>query len=274
MMKILSAAAVVAVVAACGAKGGESVEGADSLAVKTEVVKKSSDLRPSRAQIDSVSYLLGYVFGGYIKGYNFGDNLNYNKIKDGIKDLLKAKSTPGTPEFDAEMKISPAKLDQLFNDFLGKRFEYVKAKNAEDGAKFIAKNLNKGYEKTDKGLLYKINNPGSERKIHMLDTLEVNYKGTLIDGTVFDQTTPERGAFSFNLNSGPQGVIRGWVDGLQLIGEGGSISLIIPAELAYGEQGNRGIEPNATLLFDIDVVSVKPYVAAKEAADDKEGENK
>ncbi|MBQ9184572.1 MAG: FKBP-type peptidyl-prolyl cis-trans isomerase [Bacteroidales bacterium] len=267
--KFLAIAAALTMVAACGQKGGNAAEGADSLAVKKEVVKKASELLPSKAQRDSVSYLIGYVFGGYIKGYNFGDDLNYNRIKAGIEDLLKAKNTPGTPEFDEEFKISPKEIDRLFNDYLGKRFEYVKAKNLEDGQKYMEKMLKKGYQMSDKGFAYKINNPGSERKIELTDTLEVNYKGTFIDGTVFDQTNEQRGAFKLNLSEGS--VIKGWIEGLQLVGDGGSISLILPSDLAYGPQGNRGIEPNKTLLFDIDVVSVKP-VAEVPATEDTPAE--
>lgn len=260
--KFLAIAAALTAVVACGQKGEGTAEGADSLAVKVQTPKKASELLPSKAQKDSVSYLIGYVFGGYIKGYNFGDDLNFSKIKAGINDFMKAKNTPGSPEFNEEFKISPAELDRLFNDYLAKRFEYTKAKNREDGEKYLQKMLKKGYQMSDKGFAYKINNPGSERKIQLPDTLEVNYKGTFIDGSVFDQTNEQRGAFKLNLSAGT--VIKGWIEGLQLVGDGGSISLILPAELAYGEQGRSGIEPNKTLLFDIDVVSVKPFVAPEE----------
>ena len=258
-MKFLAIAAALVAVAACGPKGESVADGADSLGVKKEVVKKASELMPSKAQKDSVSYLIGYVFGGYIKGYNFGDDLNFGKIKAGIKDLLNAKNNPGTPEFEAEFEISPSELDRLFNDYLAKRFEYIKAKNAEDGERFIAKSLKKGYKQTATGLLYKINNLGEEPNIRLRDTVEVNYKGTFTDGKVFDQTTPERGAFKFIV--APNSVIEGWIEAVQLIGNGGSISIVVPSKLAYGEQGGRGMEPNRTLLFDIDVVSVKPFVA-------------
>lgn len=257
-MKFLAVAAALVAVAACGPKGGSVQDGADSTGVKKVVVKKASELLPSKAQKDSVSYLIGYVFGGYIKGYNFGDDLNFGKIKAGIQDVLKAKNTPGSPEFDAEFKISPKELDRLFNDYLGKRFEYVKAKNLEDGQKYIEKCLKKGFTQTESGLVYKINNPGSERKIILTDSLEVNYKGTFINGNVFDQSTPERGPLKAVLAD--RGLIQGWIEALPLIGEGGSITIVVPAKLAYGEQGRQGIEPNSTLVFDMDVLSVKPNI--------------
>ena len=257
--KFLAIAAALVAVAACGPKGGNSAEGADSLGVKKVVVKKASELLPSKAQRDSVSYLIGYVFGGYIKGYNFGEDLNYGKIKAGIKDVLKAEGNPGSEEFEAQFEISPKELDRLFNDYLSKRFEYAKAKNYEDGVKFQEKALKKGYQKTESGLLYKISNLGEEPNIKLSDTVEVNYKGTFTDGKVFDQSTPERGPIKFVV--GPNSVIKGWIEAIQLVGNGGSLSIVVPADLAYGEQGRQGIEPNKTLLFDMEVVSVKPYVA-------------
>ena len=267
--KFLAIAAALVAVAACGPKGENAAEGADSLGVKKEVVKKASELLPSKAQKDSVSYLIGYVFGGYIKGYNFGEDLNFGKIKAGIKDLLKASGNPGTPEYEAQFEISPKELDRLFNDYLAKRYEYTKVKNLEDGAKYQEKALKKGYQKTESGLLYKINNLGEEPNIKVSDTVEVNYKGTFIDGSVFDQSTPERGPIKFVV--GPNSVIKGWIEAIQLVGNGGSLSIVVPADLAYGEQGRQGIEPNKTLLFDMEVVSVKPYVApvVEEAVEEK-----
>lgn len=266
-LKFLAVAASLVVVAACGQKGGNAAEGADSLAVKPVTPKKASALLPSKAQKDSVSYLIGYIFGGYIKNYNFGDDLNFGKIKEGINDLLKAKAVPGSAEFEKEFKISPKEVDRLFTDYLSKRYEYTKVKNLEEGQKYLAKMLKRGFSLSDNGLAYRIGNPGADRKAQLSDTLEVTYRGTFINGDVFDETNPERGNTTVILGTG--GVIPGWEEGLQLVGEGGSISLIVPAELAYGEQGTRGMEPNKTLLFDIDVVSVKPYVAPAENNDEE-----
>ena len=82
------------------------------------------------------------------------------------------------------------------------------------------------------------------------DTVEVRYKGTLIDGTVFDETAEGADPARFTLNA----VVKGWTEGLQLIGEGGKIELYVPSELAYGENGRPGIEPNSVLVFDIDLL--------------------
>ena len=83
----------------------------------------------------------------------------------------------------------------------------------------------------------------------------MNYKGTLLDGTVFDEVAPEMDPIDLPLNR----VIPGWTEGLQLVGEGGLVKLYIPSRLGYGERGTQGIEPNSTLIFDVEVVEVKPY---------------
>ena len=87
------------------------------------------------------------------------------------------------------------------------------------------------------------------------DTVWVNYKGTLLDGTVVDETQ--------NMDFVANRVIPGWTEGLGLLGEGGKAVLYIPAELAYGERGNRGIEPNSTLILDVEVLKVGKFVPAE-----------
>ena len=85
--------------------------------------------------------------------------------------------------------------------------------------------------------------------------MKVNYRGTHLNGEVFDQND----SISFALN----GVIKGWAEGMKLVGEGGQITLVIPGKLAY-PRGNYGIDPNETLLFDVEVLEVHPYVAPVE----------
>ena len=110
-----------------------------------------------------------------------------------------------------------------------------------------------GAVQTESGLAYKIIEAGSAKKATSdKDTVWVNYKGTLLDGTVFDQNDD----INFTLGR----VIKGWSEGMKLVGEGGKIKLVIPGDLAYGEYGTRGIEPNATLVFDVDLNKVGNFV--------------
>ncbi|MBQ9410459.1 MAG: FKBP-type peptidyl-prolyl cis-trans isomerase [Bacteroidales bacterium] len=108
-------------------------------------------------------------------------------------------------------------------------------------------------DSTVSGIVYLIQDSGSEVKaVSDRDTVKVNYRGTLIDGKEFDANE----GIEFPLNR----VIRGWTEGMKLVGEGGKVTLVIPANLAYGERGPRNIGPNSTLIFDVDLLEVHPFV--------------
>ena len=112
---------------------------------------------------------------------------------------------------------------------------------------------------TDSGLQYKVTKEGTGPSPNTTDSVTVNYKGTLIDGTEFDSGK----AISFPLN----GVIKGWTEGLQLMKIGGSTRFFIPSDLAYGTTGSGAkIGPNSTLIFDVDLISIKGNEAAKAPA--------
>ena len=134
------------------------------------------------------------------------------------------------------------------------------AKNKADGEAFLAANKSKeGVVTTDSGLQYKTIKEGDGPSPAATDTVTVNYKGTLIDGTEFDSGN----GISFPLN----GVIKGWTEGLQLMKAGGSTRFFIPSDLAYGPSGPPNIGPNSTLIFDVDLISIKgkEQAAAKPA---------
>ncbi len=219
------------------------------------------EFQPSKAQIDSVSYLLGINFGSFLKNYDFGSNLNYGEIVKGMKDFVNSKGDPMDENFVKQFKIDPNLMNDLFNNYLEKRQSGVAMANKAEGEKFLAANAKKdGIQTTDSGLQYKVIEPGNDVKPGPQDTVWVRYKGTLLDGTVFDETPEDAEPINFVLNR----VIPGWTEGMQLIGEGGKIQLFIPSELAYGDQGNQAIGPNSTLLFDVEMTKVGKYVAPVE----------
>jgi FKBP-type peptidyl-prolyl cis-trans isomerase len=147
-------------------------------------------------------------------------------------------------------------MNQVLNGFLTKKQSYKAAKNLAEGKEFLAKNaLKENVDTTASGLQYTIIAEGAARKVAPQDTVWVNYKGTLLDGTVFDENED----IMFVANQ----VIRGWTEGLGLLGEGGKATLYIPSELAYGTRGNRGIEPNSTLIFDVEILKVGKFVEAE-----------
>lgn len=258
-VKFFFALALSASIVACTPKPAEpAIDGEEAKADVEQTAKTLKDYTASKAEIDSVSYLLGVNFGSFLKGYNFGD-VNYAKVVAGMKDYVKAKGNFRDPDFNSQFKISPELINDVFNAYLEKRHNYILLDNKEKGEKFLAANLKKeGVQETESGLQYKIIEAGNDVKPAPTDTVWVKYKGTHIDGTVFDETAEDADAVRFTLNS----VVAGWTEGLQLIGEGGEIELYVPANLAYGEQGRPGIDPNSTLIFDVKLEKVGKFVPA------------
>ena len=218
-------------------------------------VKVEAEL-PTAAEIDTVSYLIGINVGSFIK--NFADDLdgiNMAQFKKGMNDFLKAEGNPRDVEFIEQFDVNPNMMNQYFNDFVMKKQNYKAAVNEAESKAFLAKNAKRAdVDTTASGLQYTIIAEGAAEKITPQDTVWVNYKGTLLDGTVFDENNDEEGIM-FVANR----VIRGWTEGLGLVGEGGKMTLYIPAELAYGERGNQAIAPNSTLIFDVEVLKVGKY---------------
>ena len=215
------------------------------------------EFQPSKATVDSVSYLLGINFGSFMANYDFGKDMNYSEIVRGIKDFVNAEGDFQDPDFVKQFKVDPNQMNGLFNRYLENRRQGVAAAAKEKSEKFLADNAKKAdVVTTESGLQYKILEPGNDVKPGPQDTVWVRYKGTLIDGTVFDQVAEDADPIRLTLNR----VVPGWTEGLQLVGEGGKIQLFIPSELGYGEQGTQGIPGNSTLLFDVELTKVGKYV--------------
>ena len=244
---IIAAVAASLAIVACGSS--KPVEGS----------KEVKALLPSAGQVDSASYLIGINFGSWIKGNNFGE-LNYSQIVKGIKDFVNSKGTPRDSNFFDQFKVNPEQMNEVLDSYMTKRRDYTSALNKEKADKFFAENKTKeGVDTTASGLQYKIIEAGNDVHPGEKDTVWVNYKGSLLNGEVFDQSQ-EGNPVKFTLG----GVIKGWSEGIQLIGEGGHIELYIPSELGYGEYGSRGIEPNATLIFDVVLEKVGKFVPKEE----------
>jgi FKBP-type peptidyl-prolyl cis-trans isomerase FkpA len=129
------------------------------------------------------------------------------------------------------------------------------AQNAEASKAWLAEvEKENGVQKTESGLLYRINRKGDESlKPLATDIVNVDYEGTLRDGSVFDSSYQRGEPIEFSLS----GVIKGWTEGLQLIGKGGEIILWIPADLAYGARGAGSIGPNEALRFKVELHDIK-----------------
>lgn len=143
---------------------------------------------------------------------------------------------------------------ETFRSFNGAKAEREAAsmKNAED----VLEELAAGFEKTDSGLRYKIIQNGDGVKAEKGKTVSVHYKGSLTDGTVFDSSYKRNQPIDFPLGMGQ--VISGWDEGIALLQVGDKARFVIPPYLGYGERGAGGvIPPNATLIFDVELVEVK-----------------
>ncbi len=139
-----------------------------------------------------------------------------------------------------------------FNHYIEDMMMLQGEENRLEGVAFLeTKAEEDGVVTSDSGLLYRIVEPGESRKPTATDTVTVHYRGTFIDGSEFDSSYSRGTPTSFPLN----GVIAGWTEGLQYIGEGGSIELFIPSDLAYG-QGNGSIPPNSVLIFEVELISI------------------
>lgn len=239
-------------VVACAPKAPATDENGDIAPIEKSV----KTLTPSKAEIDTVSYLVGINFGSFLKNYGFGE-INQAQMLKGIKDFVNSKGDMRSEEFGEQFKINPNEMNRIFNAYLEKMRELKSIEAEQAEAKFFAANGKKaGVQTTESGLQYKIISEGNtEVKAGPVDTVWVLYKGTLLDGTVFDQTAEGAEPVKLTLNR----VIKGWTEGLQLIGEGGEIELYIPSELGYGAQGTQGIEPNSTLIFNVKLSKVGKY---------------
>jgi FKBP-type peptidyl-prolyl cis-trans isomerase FklB len=127
-------------------------------------------------------------------------------------------------------------------------------KNKQEGTIFLAENKKKeGVKTLPSGLQYKVIKEGTGKMPKASDTVVTQYKGTLLNGTEFDSSYRRNEPATFPVN----GIIRGWAEALLLMKEGSKWELFVPPELAYGEQGAGPIGPNATLIFEVELVSVK-----------------
>ena len=126
--------------------------------------------------------------------------------------------------------------------------------NKEQGEAWLAeKAMEKGVVTLPSGLMYEVINEGEGKKPTAKDSVECHYEGRLIDGSVFDSSYRRGQTATFPLN----GVIAGWTEGLQLMGEGAKYRFFIPYHLAYGERGaGNSIPPYAALVFDVELIKV------------------
>ncbi len=197
-----------------------------------------------------LSYIVGENMATQLK--NDGIDLDTDALVLAITDVVAGNASRLSEEDKRntveEMQKASQEQQQAAN--AGKS-----EKNMAEGTAYLAKNSKKeGVKTTDSGLQYKALVAGDAEKPKATDTVKVHYKGTLIDGTVFDSSYDRGEPASFPVN----GVIPGWVEALQLMGVGDKFELAIPSDLAYGANGSGpSIGPDATLVFEVELLSIE-----------------
>lgn len=215
---------------------------------------KTDGIKPaSIAKLDTdkqkLSYSLGLDIGGGLKKQEIDVDLAV--VMKGIGDGL-AEAKPLLTE--DEIKSVMMKFQEGMMEKAKKMHEAQSAESKKKADDFLAQNKTKeGVVTTASGLQYKILKEGTGDSPKPTDTVTVNYRGTLVDGTEFDSSYARNEPVSFPVN----GVIPGWVEGLQLMKPGSKYQFFIAPELAYGEAGSPpSIGPNEALVFEVELISV------------------
>lgn len=200
---------------------------------------------------DSASYAIGMNFANetvlpaLAQLAKQGMDLNPEMIAAAVTDMIVEGRAP---------VLSDSVAQQTLVAFQKVHVEAIAQQVLALGEKFLADNAKqKGVVTTESGLQYTVITPGEGRSPDAEDSVRVRYRGYLVDGTVFDERMDSTG-ITFKLT----GVIPGWVEGLQLMKEGGQYRLFVPSRLAYGSRAvGKMIRPNETLIFDVELLEVR-----------------
>ena len=192
--------------------------------------------------MDKLSYALGLSMAQNFKGSGI-QSINADDFADALRDVYENK----------EKKMSYDEAKKIVQDFFTQLEANAGAMNEELGKKFLEQNAQQeGVKGTESGLQYLVLKDGDGKKPGPNDVVTVHYTGRLIDGTVFDSSVERGEPATFAVGQ----VIPGWVEGLQLMSEGAAWRLFIPSNLAYGPHGTGPIQPNSTLVFDVQLIKV------------------
>ncbi|MDO8706749.1 MAG: FKBP-type peptidyl-prolyl cis-trans isomerase [Sulfuricaulis sp.] len=203
----------------------------------------------------------------YSVGFQLGQNLSRQKLDidskiaaQGMQNALSGTTPKLSPE---EMRASIQVYQKKEQD----KMEAQGKKNLEAGQAFLEANKKKeGVVTLPSGLQYKVLTEGKGKQPKSSDSVIAHYRGTLINGTEFDSSYKRNEPATFPV----QGVVKGWQEALPLMKEGAKWQIFVPADLAYGPRGaGQAIGPNETLIFDIELISVKDSTETKVNKDGK-----
>ena len=210
--------------------------------------------KPESVQ-DRASYVIGYNLGRTLKQNDV--DANSDLIVKGLRDGLGGGTGMLT---DAEMQSTMQEFQKQVQSQQEAKQKVIGEKNKTEGEAFLAKNKARaGVKTTASGLQYEVEKEGTGPAPKATDTVTVNYKGTLMDGTTFDSSYDRGQPATFVLNQ----VIPGWTEGVQLMKVGSKYKFYIPSALGYGDKGaGATIGPNAPLIFEVELLSIGEPKAA------------
>lgn len=208
---------------------------------------------------ESVSEMIGLDFGAMAKGLN--EKVDIKTLVMAIDDCQALESVE---QADTLLRLSDSQMRDFTQRYVAEQQrkaqeerEKTMKENTELSAKWLEEVAKEeGVQKTESGLLYRIDRQGSDvQATKDEDVVLVHYEGKTRNGNIFDSSYERNEPISFGLNQ----VIKGWTEGMKLVGEGGQITLWIPSELAYGERGaGADIGPNEALTFKVELLKVNP----------------
>jgi FKBP-type peptidyl-prolyl cis-trans isomerase FkpA len=204
---------------------------------------------------EKAAYAIGVSFANYLTGSlekpkELGVELDRAMVLKGIQHAFDNKSELS----DEEARDALQKFDARLNEIATTKAKEKADADKKAGDDFRADfEKQEGVKKTESGLLYQVEQEGTGASPQATDTVQVHYKGTLIDGTQFDSSYDRGEPATFPLNR----VISGWTEGVQLMKEGAKFKFVIPPELAYGEQDTPTIPANSTLIFEVELLKVE-----------------
>ena len=215
-----------------------------------------------KTQKEKISYAIGMNIGTGMHRQSL--QIDPNILVRGLKDALAGGKTLMT---DEEAKAVMTQLQNEMRKAQQEKMQQAGAANKKEGEAFLEANKTKeGVKVLPSGLQYKILKEGAGPKPTATDTVVCNYRGTLIDGKEFDSSYKRGEPATFPVN----GVIKGWTEALQLMSVGSKWQLFLPSDLAYGDRGaGADIGPDATLIFEVELMSIQQAKPAETAPDKK-----
>jgi len=227
----------------------------------------SAEPQELKTDKDKLSYSMGVATATQMKRQSI--EVDVDMFAKGLRDLLSGGKLQMTEQqvqetltkFQQEMAVKQAEKNKQLAEI-----------NKKEGEAFLAENKTKeGVKTLPSGLQYKILTEGKGKSPKETDTVTTHYRGSLTDGAEFDSSFKRGQPATFPV----KGVIKGWTEALQLMKEGSKWQLFIPSDLAYGERGSGAqIGPNAALIFEVELISIKDAAEKKEPKEQKAQPNK